>query len=202
MELSEWQPGGEHGGRFTSVVSWRGPFGPIEYDGRRYGLRVHEFRRFLELPALTRERFEVALDIDDADRADAESLEQHGWRLADPRAVAGDPWRYRDYVQGSAAEFMVAKNLYVDTRSGWFSDRSACYLASGRPALVQDTGLEGAVPLGEGLLTFSNPAEAAAAVEGVCADYHRHSRAARAIAEEHFAAERVLPGLLRKLGVA
>jgi hypothetical protein len=202
VELSEWPRGGEHGGRFTSVVSWRGPFGPIEYDGRRYGLRVHEFRRFLELPALTRERFEVALDIDDADRPDAESLERHGWRLADPRAVAGDPWRYRDYVQGSAAEFAIAKNLYVGTRSGWFSDRSACYLASGRPALVQDTGLEGALPLGEGLLTFSNPAEAAAAVEGVCADYDRHSRAARAIAEEHFAAERVLPGLLRKLGVA
>ncbi len=70
VELSEWPPGGEHGGRFTSVASWRGPFGPIEYDGRTYGLRVHEFRRFLELPALTRERFEVALDIDDADRAD------------------------------------------------------------------------------------------------------------------------------------
>jgi hypothetical protein len=201
VELSEWPHGGEHSGRFTSVVSWRGPFGPIDYDGHRYGLRVHEFRRFLELPALTGERFEVALDIDDADRPDAESLERHGWRLADPRAVAGDPWRYRDYVQRSAAELMIAKNLYVDTRSGWVSDRSACYLASGRPALVQDTGLEGVLPLGEGLLTFSDPAEAAAAVEEVCGHYDRHSRAARAIAEEHFAAERVLPGLLRELGV-
>ena len=201
MELSEWPLGGEHDGRFTSVVSWRGPFGPVDYDGRRYGLRVHEFRRFLELPAQTGERFEVALDIDDGDRADAESLERHGWMLADPRVVAGDPWRYRDYVRRSAAELMIAKNLYVDTRSGWFSDRSACYLASGRPALVQDTGLEGLLPLGEGLLAFSDPAEATAAVKEVRADYGRHSRAARAIAEEHFAAQRVLRRLLEELGV-
>jgi hypothetical protein len=201
VELSEWPRGAQHDGRFTSVVSWRGPFGPVDYDGRRYGLRVHEFRRFLELPARTGEPFEVALDIDDGDRADAESLERHGWMLADPRAVAGDPWRYRDYVRRSAAELMIAKNLYVDTRSGWFSDRSACYLASCRPALVQDTGLEGFLPLGEGLLAFSDPAEATAAVKEVRADYDRHSRAARAIAEEHFAAQRVLRRLLEELGV-
>ena len=89
--------------------------------------------------------------------ADLRRLREHGWTLVDPRAVAADPWRYRDYVRGSRAELMIAKNLYVDTRSGWFSDRSACYLASGRPVLAQDTGLDGiCCPCGEGLLAFSD----------------------------------------------
>jgi glycosyltransferase involved in cell wall biosynthesis len=96
---------------------------------------------------------------------------------------------------------MVAKNLYVDTRNGWFSDRSACYLASGRPVLAQDTGLDGLVPHGEGLVTFSTLEEAVEGVGEITGDYERHSRAARAIAAEHFAAERVLPRLLDKLGV-
>ena len=201
VELSEWPVQAERGSAFTTVASWRGAFGPLEYEGRTYGLRVHEFRRFFELPDRTSARFEVALDIDDAEVDDLAQLEANGWKLVDPREVAGDPWRYREYVQRSAAELMVAKNLYVDTRNGWFSDRSACYLASGRPVLAQDTGLDGLVPSGEGLLTFSTLEEAVAGVEEITGDYERHSRAARAIAEEHFAAERVLPRLLEKLGV-
>jgi hypothetical protein len=201
VELSEWraEPGG--GERFTSVVSWRGPFGPLEYEGRTYGLRVHEFRRFVELPQRTTATFEVALDIDEADEPDRSVLEQNGWLLVDPRAAAGDPERYREYVQRSSAELMIAKNLYVDTRSGWLSDRSACYLASGRPVLVQDTGLEGLVPTGEGLVVFRTLEEAAAGAEEIVADYERHSAAARALAEAHFAADRVLQRLLSDLGV-
>ena len=201
VELSEWPFQPEPGCAFTTVASWRGAFGPLEYEGRTYGLRVHEFRRFFELPGRTSARFQVALDIDEAEVDDLRQLEGNGWTLADPRAAAGDPWLYRDYVQRSAAEVMVAKNLYVETRNGWFSDRSACYLASGRPVLAQDTGLDGLVPSGEGLLTFSTLEEAAAGVEEITRDYERHSRAARAIAERHFAAERVLPRLLEKLGV-
>ena len=201
VELSEWPAGNGGGDRFTSVATWRGAFGPIEYQGQTYGLRVHEFRRFADLPARTSARFEVALDIDDADAPDRERLEQGGWVLADPREAAGDPWRYRAYVQGSAAEVTIAKNLYVDTRSGWFSDRSACYLASGRPVLAQDTGLEGIVPYGEGLLVFSTPEEAVAGVEEISGDLERHGRAAREIAEEHLAAQRVLPRLLEDLGL-
>ena len=201
VELSRWPPMTDRGERFTSVVSWRGPFGPIEFEGRTYGLRVHEFRRFIELPALSPARFEVALDIHEADAPDRRQLEQHGWRLTDPLSVAADPWRYRDYVQGSEAELMIAKNLYVDTHSGWFSDRSACYLASGRPVLAQDTGLDGLLPHGDGLVTFSTLEEAVAGSEAISRDYKRHSRAARAIASEHFAAERVLPRLLDLLGV-
>lgn len=201
VELTEWPTGGGSGGRFTSVASWRGPFGPLEYQGRTYGLRVHEFRRFFALPRLVSAEFEVALDIDETDETDLRALSEHGWRRVDPRDAAGDPWRYREYVRGSAAELMVAKNTYVDTRSGWFSDRSACYLASGRPVLAQDTGLDGLIPTGEGLVVFGTLEEAAAGAQEIIGDYERHSRAARALAEEHFAADRVLPSLLRELGV-
>jgi hypothetical protein len=200
VELSEWPASPGAGCRFTSVVSWRGPFGPIEYEGHTYGLRVHELRRFAELPRRTSAIFELALDIDEADAADRHNLEQKGWVLADPRAAAGDPWRYRAYVQGSSAELMTAKNLYVDTRSGWFSDRSACYLASGRPVLAQDTGIGDLLPCGEGLLTFTSLDEAAAGAGQIIEDYERHSRAARELAEEHLAAGQVLPRLLDALG--
>jgi hypothetical protein len=202
VELSQWPAQGDLGSRFTSVASWRGAFGPLEYEGRTLGLRVHEFRRFFELPERSPAGFEVALDIDEAETKDLGALRRHGWALADPREAAGDPWRYRDYIQRSKAELMVAKNLYVETRSGWFSDRSACYLASGRPVLAQDTGLEGLLPTGEGLITFSTLEEAVAGAAAIENDYERHSRAARKIAEEHLAAERVLPRLLEDLGVS
>ena len=201
VELSEWPPAETSGRPFTSVASWRGPFGPIEYEGRTYGLRVHELRRFAELPERSGLSFELALDIDSADAADRERLLAGGWRLIDPDQAAGDPWRYRDYVQRSGAELMVAKNLYVDAVSGWFSDRSACYLASGRPVLAQDTGLEGLIPAGGGLVLFSTLEEAVEGARVIAADPGRHGRAARKLAEEHLAAERVLPGLLRELGV-
>src|SRR5947209_11650652 len=116
VELSKWPVSSAPlRQRFTSVVSWRGAFGPIEYAGRTYGLRVHEFRRILELPSRTSSTFEIALDIDPADGADIRRLDEHGWILADPKVAAGDPWRYRSYVQNSSAELMIAKNLYVDT---------------------------------------------------------------------------------------
>jgi hypothetical protein len=199
VELSEWPPVGGDGKRFTSIASWRGSFDPIDYAGKRYGLRVHEFRRFSDLPRRTSADFEIALDIDDADAVDRKRLEEQGWQLADPRDAAGDPWRYRRYVQGSAAELMIAKNLYVETRSGWFSDRSACYLASALPVLAQDTGLDGILPSGKGLLLFSTVEEAAQGVEEIVGDYVGHSRAARELAEEHFAADRVLTRLLDAL---
>jgi glycosyltransferase involved in cell wall biosynthesis len=116
--------------------------------------------------------------------------------------VAGDPWAYRDYVAASAAEFMVAKNLYVETRGGWVSDRSVCYLATGRPVVAQDTGLPEHYPRGEGLLLFSTVEEARAAVEEVRGNYARHARAAREVAEECFDSDKVLGRLLGTLGVA
>ena len=129
-------------------------------------------------------------------------LREHGWTLADPRQVGGRSLALPRVHPRSAAELMIAKNLYVETRSGWFSDRSACYLASGRPVLAQDTGLDGLVPTGEGLVTFTTLEEAVAGAEAIGADYARHSRAAREIAEEHFSADRVLPQAARASGGA
>ena len=202
--LEEWpvqasEPGAYPG--FTSVASWRGPFAPIEYEGVTYGLRVHEFRRFADLPARTPERLEVALDIHEAETGDLELLHSNGWNLSDPGQEAADPWAYRDYVQRSKGELMIAKGMYVTSRSGWVSDRSICYLASGRPVVAQDTGISDLYPVGEGLLTFDDADGAAAALDEVSRDYARHSRTARALAEEHFDSSVVLGRLLGKLGI-
>jgi hypothetical protein len=203
VSLAHWRANGNGGGRaFTSVGAWRGPYDAVEYRGRRYGLRVHEFRRFLELPRLTTARFELALDLDPGDDRDAEALRDHGWHLVDPLAVASDPFSYREFLHGSRGELMVARGIYVQTRSGWFSERSACYLASGRPVLAQDTGLDGLLPVGEGLVTFATLEEAAAGSEEIERDYARHSRAAAELAAEYFAAPVVLGRLLGTLGVA
>ncbi len=188
-------------GHFTSVVSWRGPFGPIEYEGKTYGLRVHEFRKLLELPRETGQQFELALDIDPSETVDLERLSANGWSLVNPRTVAAEPSNYQRYIQQSLAEFMVAKEMYVKAKSGWLSDRSICYLASGKPVLAQDTHLGHLLPTGEGLLLFSTLTDAAAGVERISRDYDRHARAARRLAEEHFDSDQVLGRLLAKLGV-
>jgi hypothetical protein len=186
---------------FTSIASWRGVYGPVEYQGKTYGLRVHEFRKFASIPRLSGEKFQLALEIHPSEVKDIQLLRANGWLLADPRVVAGDPTDYQRYIQGSKAEFMVAKNMYVQSQSGWFSDRSICYLASGKPVLAQDTGLKNLYPTGEGLLTFTSPEEAACGVEDLSNHYDRHMGKARAIAEAYFDSEKVLRGLLNKLAV-
>lgn len=188
--------------RFTTVASWRGPYGPVEFGGRTYGTKAHEFRRFLGLPHQVAAPFELALEIHPADGKDWAALEEHGWRLVDPDAVAGTPAAFRRYVQASAAEFSVAQAMYVHTSSGWFSDRTVRYLASGRPVLVQDTGFSRTYPVGEGLLSFSTPGEAVARANQILDDYEHHCRAARAITEDYFASDRVLGRLCEEVGVA
>jgi hypothetical protein len=200
--LDHWRALDGGGEAFTSVASWRGAYGPVEYRGKTYGLRVHEFRKFAALPRRSGAPFQVALDIQHADAKDMALLRDNGWELADPQAVAGNPWSYQAYIQGSWAEFTVAKNMYVQTQSGWFSDRSICYLASGKPVLAQDTGLESLYPMGQGLLTFTTLDEAAAGVAEIRGNYARHARAARALAEQYFDSDKVLRRLLGKLGVA
>ena len=201
--LEHWpqQQPGSHTRGFTSVASWRGPFAPIEHNGRQYGLRVHEFRKFLELPIVSGREFELALDIDPAETRDLARLTACGWRLIEPASIAGDPRRYRRFIQDSFAEFMVAKGLYVGTHSGWLSDRSLCYLASGRPVLAQDTGLRRILPSDEGLLLYTTLDEALARVEEVVANPQRQAQAARRLAEERFDSDKVLGQLLAKLGV-
>ena len=187
--------------RFTSIGSWRGPYDAVDYHGTRYGLRAHEFRRFADVPRRAPGDFEVALDIDPVETGDLERLAAGGWKVVDPGPIGHTPATYREYVRGSLGEFLVAKGMYVTARSGWFSERSICYLAAGRPVVAQDTGLAGLYPLGRGLLAYGTPEEAVVCVEDVIADYPRHSRAARALAEEHFDSDRVLPDLLDKVGV-
>jgi hypothetical protein len=198
--LDLWPVRSDAGERFTSVASWRGPFGPLEYEGKTYGLRVHEFRKFARLPSLSRQSFEIALDIDPAEVDDLALLRDHGWSLADPATVAGDPWAYRRYVQRSKAELMIAKNMYVESRSGWFSDRSICYLASGKPVLAQKTGFEERYPTGAGLLAFGTLDEALEGAEEISRASRRHALAARSLAEERFDSRRVLGRLLERVG--
>ena len=186
---------------FTTVASWRGPFGPVEYEGRSYGLRVHEWRKFAALPVTSGQRFEVAMDLDAADAKDRALLEANGWQLIPPRTVAGGIADYRSFVSGSRAEVMIAKNMYVATRGGWFSDRSICYLAAGKPVLAQETGFSRNHPAGHGLLAFSTPEEAAEGVRAINADYAAHCRTAREIAEAQFDSDKVLTRLLGKLEV-
>lgn len=184
-------------GAFTSIGAWRGSHGPVEFEGRVYGLRCHEFRTILDLPGLCPgETFEQALDIDPADAPDIEALVNRGWRLVAPAAVAADPEAYRRYLTSAKAELLIPKQMYVATRGGLLSDRSIYFLASGRPVLARDTGLAGLYPLGEGLLTFTTPHEAAAGVAAITADYPRHCRVAREIAETEFDSDRVLERFL------
>jgi len=203
VDLDAWTPVPPHppARAWTSVATWRNPYGTVTFGGATYGSRVHEFRRFLELPRLVDAQFELALDVDAAERRDLRALAANGWRLVDPRRAAGTPAAYRDYIRGSRAELCVAQQMYVATRSGWLSDRSVCYLASGKPVLAQDTGLADRYPVGEGLVTFSTLEEAAAGVEAIERDYARHSAAARALAEEHFDARAVLGRLLERLAL-
>lgn len=190
-------------GAFTSIGAWRGPNGPIEFKGHTYGLRVHEFRKFVVLPSLCPDsKFEMALGIHPGDAKDISMLHEQGWSLVDPKGVCGGPAEYRDYIARSKSEFMIPKQMYVDTNSGLLSDRSVYYLASGRPVLARDTGIRDLYPTDEGLLTFSTLEEAAAGVESINQDYARHCRAAREIAVEYFDSDKVLTKLLSDLGVS
>ncbi len=186
--------------RFTTIASWRGPYGPVEHGGKAFGLKVHEFRKFIELPERAGQAFEIALTIHPADEQDRIALGSHGWQLVDPKSVAADPAAFRRYVQTSGAEFSVAQGIYVDTVSGWFSDRTVRYLASGKPALVQDTGFSRTLPVGDGLLAFSTLQEAIAGAERISADYEHHCRAARKLAEAFFDSEKVLSQLMKEIG--
>ena len=199
--LTHWRRAERASRGFSSVARWRGAYGPVEFGGKTYGLRVHEFRKFFDLPRRTGERFEIALDIDPTEIRSVECLTAGGWTLIDPVQAAPDPWRYQEFIQASAAEFSVAKNMYVETRCGWLSDRSLCYLASGRPVLAQDTGWTALYPAGDGLVPFRTMADAEAGVATIMSDYARHQRAARAIAEEYFDSKKVLQRLLSALNV-
>jgi hypothetical protein len=198
--LSDWPAQPARGcARITTVASWRGPFAPVEHAGVRYGQKLHELRKFATLPRLAGRALEIALTIDPVEEAAAQGLRDEGWEVVDPQPLTRDPESFRRYVQGSAAEFSVAQAIYVQTGCGWFSDRTTRYLASGRPAIVQDTGFTADLPFGAGLLTFGAPNEALAALRALECDYDEHARCARELAEEHFDSARVLGGMLEEV---
>jgi peptidoglycan/xylan/chitin deacetylase (PgdA/CDA1 family) len=159
-----------------------------------------QWLRFLDLPQRSGVQFELATDVEKAPQ-DARRLAAHGWSVVDPIAVSSDAKRYRDYIRGSRAELSVAKELNLRLATGWFSDRSACYLAAGRPVILQDTGFQSRLPTGAGLLRFTTFEEALDAVQSVVGDWPLHSAAARRIAEQHFSASWVLADLLDRAGV-
>lgn len=182
----------------TTVGHWRS-YGAIEHGGVHYGQKAHSLREMIDLPARSDETFELALGIHPDETEDLAALRANGWRLLDPDAAAGTAARYRDFVAGSWAELGIAKSGYVTGASGWFSDRSVCYLASGRPVIAQDTGFAPFVPTGEGLLPFATGEEAREAIAEIRDAYERHRRGARALAEEVFDSDRVLERLLECL---
>jgi hypothetical protein len=181
-----------HNGRYTTVMSWESL--PVrEYHGLRFGMKSESFAPFSELPRRLGSIFEIAVR---GPTATLSALHEAGWEIADIAALNRDPWSYQAFIQASKAEFGIAKQGYVVTRSGWFSERSAVYLASGRPVLAQDTGFPEWLPCGEGVLVFQSPEEVVDAISRVELDYDAHCRVARQLAEDYFAARRVLPPLI------
>ena len=197
--LEDWLPVDEiKTNALTTVGNFRG-YGSIDRDGVHYGQKVHSLRMLIGLPRRTRERFVLAMAVHPDEQRDLAALAENGWELVDPVDVAGTPQAYRTFVQGSRGEIGVAKSGYVVSRCGWFSDRSACYLASGRPVVAQDTGFSNFVPVGEGLLAFDDEDGAVAAIEEIRHDYPRHARAASQLAKEYFDSDLVLMRILEQL---
>ena len=177
VELSHW-PVVTGGDRFTTIGNWRG-YGSVEHEGVKYGQKAHSMRDLMSLASRTDAPFELALDIHPDETPDLEALDRNGWQLVAPAKVAADPDSYREFIAGSQAELGIAKSGYVLSRCGWFSDRSACYLASGKPVVAQDTAFGRFLPTGTGLLSFASEDDALAGVEDVRGDYARHAQAAR-----------------------
>ncbi len=186
--------------RFSTIADWRGSQ-EASFEGEYYGGKRDEFLRILRVPVETKQRMELALCIGQYDHGDLALLSEHGWRVRDPYAYAGDPHSYREFIRYSRAEFSVAKSGYVKSNSGWISDRTACYLASGKPVLVQSTGFERRLPTSKGLLTFRTFEEAVAGIHTINSDYLSHCHAARQIAEEYFNSDVVLGSILERVGL-
>jgi hypothetical protein len=209
--LDWWQPGAPLAGdlprrggrppvyRFTTVASWEQSEKDIEWDGEVYAWsKHHEFLKLIDLPRRTGQVLELALACGDAGAI--RLLESHGWKVGNAISISRDISPYRDYILGSDGEFTVAKDQNIRLRSGWFSDRSACYLAAGKPVITQDTGFGNVLPTGRGLFSFTRVEDVVAALDAVASDYDGNCRTAREIAGDYFAAEKVLGELLARAG--
>lgn len=198
VHLPFWAPTADEPGEvWTTVMNWRA-YAPTEWQGEAWGQKDVEFPLVRDLPRQTGIPLELALGGADAPR---DALIADGWRIVDPRVPTRTVWTFRDYVEASRGEITVAKQAYVRSRGGWFSERSANYLAAGRPVVAQDTGWSEHLPSGEGLLGFTTAVEAEEALRAVEADVTRHAAAARKIAADHFDARHVLSTLLEDCGL-
>jgi hypothetical protein len=193
--LDQWTPAPPpDDAPYTTVMQWAS-YPAVEWNGARYGTKAASFEPFLDLPRHTEVKLEIALGGSNAPR---DRFRNEGWHLENPLEVALTPWDYRDYIQRSRGEISVAKQGYVASNSGWFSERSACYLASGRPVVTQDTGFTQWLPVGSGLFSFQNDQDALDAFTEIESNYDGHSSAARKLAEEFFDSESVLSHLLSR----
>jgi hypothetical protein len=182
------------GARYTTVMQWQS-YNPVEFGGSRYGTKSMSFDPYMDLPRRTSAQLEMAVGGADTPR---EKLRANGWTVQDPLSVAASPWDYKKYISGSRGEFTVANQGYVVSNSGWFSDRSAAYLASGRPVITQETGFSSWLPVGDGVFAYQTAGEAVEAVATIERDYIQHSRAARRLAEEYFNSTEVLSLLIEQ----
>jgi len=202
--------------RFTTIANWRQSGKDFEWNGETYTWsKHHEFLKLIDLPQSAPAHMELALALKTGKATQDRSwsglggeeteavrrLTMHGWKVINAMSFSTNLFSYRDYIQGSSGEFTVAKDQNVRLLSGWFSDRSACYLAAGRPVITQDTGFGKTIPTGAGIFSFSAMEDVVAALETILADYEKHSRAAREIAEEYFKSAKVLAKLVDDIGL-
>ena len=183
-------------GAWTTVMNWAS-YKPEEFNGETYGQKDIEFRRFLDLPSKTTEPFVLAMGHGPGKNRPTEHLESLGWKIIEPDIHLPDYASYHDFLSNSKAEWSIAKNGYVQSHSGWFSCRSACYLAAGKPVVVQDTGWSDHLPSGEGVIAFKTMDEAVKGISAVAENYTHHCEAARAYAREHFDAAKVCDELIQ-----
>ncbi|MGE0823755.1 MAG: glycosyltransferase [Candidatus Binatia bacterium] len=186
--------------RFTTISTWRNVGKDLSFRGETYLWSKHEnWMTVADLPQRTSQQFELAVEINN--QADLAVFQRNSWVLTNPLVVSQDADIYREYIQGSRGEFTVSKDVVARTRSGWFSDRSVCYLAAGKPVVTQETGFSKFIPTGRGLFAFSSIDDVVAALEAINSDYLTHAHAAREIAQEYFSAEKILSKLLRDAGL-
>jgi hypothetical protein len=199
VALELWEHALPPGTTYNTITTWHNRGKDLEYRGQTwYWTKDREFEKFLELPRKCPARFELAATVDEKVKA---RLQQHGWQQTDSIEISKGTDRYRGYIQQARAEFTVARDQYVRPNTGWFSDRSACYLAAGRPVITQQTGFSKFLPTGKGLFGFNNLDDILRAVDCIESDYEGNCRAARAIAAEYFAAEKVVASLMERAGL-
>lgn len=198
--LDLWDASPTGGDTYNTITTWHNQGKDIEWQGETwYWTKDREFEKFLDLPrARPAQRFELAATVNDQVKT---RLRDHGWQQRDSLEISREAKRYRTYIQQARGEFTVARDQYVRPRTGWFSDRTVCYLAAGRPVITQETGFSKFVPSGKGLFGFTTLDDVLRAIEAIESDYAGHCQAAREVAAEHFSAEKVVGSLMERAGL-